>query len=87
MFFQEVSHYRSLAMLRSWLFYQHVLPRLNPETCPNDMILFHDGGPCASGDVRLSFEAPLTDGGSAVQSYNVEWDTDPGVQEIQTITT
>ena len=40
-----------------------------------------------TGDVRVSFEAPLTDGGSAVQSYTVEWDTDPGVQEVQTITT
>lgn len=35
----------------------------------------------------MSFEAPLTDGGSAVQSYSLEWDTDPGVQEVQTITT
>jgi hypothetical protein len=39
------------------------------------------------GDIRVSFEAPLTDGGSAVQSYTVEWDTDPGVQEVQSIST
>eukprot|EP01036_Dinobryon_divergens_P022354 gene22354-30602_t len=30
---------------------------------------------------------PLSDGGSAISSYKLEWDTDPGVQEIQTITT
>jgi hypothetical protein len=41
----------------------------------------------SGSDVRVSFEAPLTDGGSAVQAYTVEWDTDPGVQEVQTITT
>ena len=29
----------------------------------------------------------VTDGGSAIHSYKVEWDTDPGVQEVQTITT
>ena len=40
-----------------------------------------------TADIRVSFEAPLTDGGAAVQAYSVEWDTDPGVQEIQTITT
>jgi hypothetical protein len=41
----------------------------------------------SKGDIRVSFEAPLTDGGSAVQSYTVEWDTDPGVQEVQSIST
>eukprot|EP00940_MAST-03C_sp_MAST-3C-sp2_P000562 g562.t1 len=30
---------------------------------------------------------PETDGGSAVTSYTVEWDTDPGVREIQEIRT
>jgi len=29
----------------------------------------------------------VTDGGSAIHSYKVEWDTDPGVQEVQTIKT
>ena len=37
--------------------------------------------------LQLDFEAPLTDGGAAVQEYLVEWDTDPGEQEIQTVTT
>lgn len=35
----------------------------------------------------VAFTPPASDGGSAVTSYKVEWDTDPGVQEIQTITT
>ena len=41
----------------------------------------------SGADVQVTFEPPLTDGGAAVQSYNIEWDTDPGEQEIQTITT
>ena len=41
----------------------------------------------SGSDVQVTFEPPLTDGGAAVQSYNVEWDTDPGEQELQTITT
>ena len=41
----------------------------------------------SGSSLQLDFEAPLTDGGAAVQSYLVEWDTDPGEQEIQLITT
>jgi len=41
----------------------------------------------SGSEVRVSFESPLSDGGSAIQSYSVEWDTDPGVQEVQAITT
>jgi hypothetical protein len=41
----------------------------------------------SGSEVRVSFESPLSDGGSAVQSYSVEWDTDPGVQEVQAIST
>lgn len=41
----------------------------------------------SGSDVQITFEAPLTDGGAAVQAYNIEWDTDPGEQEIQTVTT
>ena len=37
--------------------------------------------------IRANFSAPVTDGGVAISSYKVEWDTDPGVQEVQTITT
>jgi hypothetical protein len=41
-----------------------------------------------SGDsVVTSFNSPFTDGGSAIYSYQVDWDTDPGSAEIQTITT
>ena len=32
----------------------------------------------SGSDVQITFEAPLTDGGAAVQAYNIEWDTDPG---------
>ena len=38
-------------------------------------------------DLKVDWDAPLTDGGQAIQSYNVEWDTDPGTQEVQTLTT
>ena len=37
--------------------------------------------------VKVDFFSPLTDGGSAIHSYKVEWDTDPGLPEIQTLTT
>jgi len=37
--------------------------------------------------VRTNFSAPLTDGGSAITSYKIDWDTDPGVKEIQQIVT
>jgi len=41
-----------------------------------------------SGDtIRVEFTPPLSDGGSAVSAYKVEWDTDPGTYEIQTVTT
>ena len=41
-----------------------------------------------SGDaIRADFFSPLSDGGSAIHSYKVEWDTDPGLPEIQTLTT
>ncbi|CAN0319926.1 unnamed protein product, partial [Hapterophycus canaliculatus] len=41
-----------------------------------------------SGDeVAVTFSAPLSDGGSAVQSYEVEWDTDPGTREVQWVKT
>jgi hypothetical protein len=38
-------------------------------------------------DVRVNWQPPLTDGGQAVTTYHVEWDTDPGTQEVQTLTT
>ena len=37
--------------------------------------------------LRLEWVAPLTDGGAAVSSYQVEWDTNGGTQEVQAVTT
>lgn len=36
-------------------------------------------------ELELTFEPPLSDGGSEVTSYSVEWDTEPGVDEEQSI--
>ena len=41
-----------------------------------------------SGDsIQANFSAPLSDGGAAIHSYKLDWDTDPGTQEVQYITT
>ncbi|GMH60848.1 hypothetical protein TrRE_jg11288, partial [Triparma retinervis] len=40
----------------------------------------------SDSSIEMSFSSPLSDGGSAVSSYTVEWDSDLGTQEIQTIT-
>lgn len=37
--------------------------------------------------VQLSFGPPEHDGGGAVSAYKVEWDTDPGVMEVQVVET
>lgn len=37
-------------------------------------------------ELQLDFLPPVSDGGSEVTSYLVEWDTDPGTTEVQTIT-
>jgi len=41
----------------------------------------------SDSEIQVDFAPPSSDGGSHVTSYKVEWDTDPGNQEIQTITT
>lgn len=41
----------------------------------------------AGNDLAEDGSMLVTDGGSAIHSYKVEWDTDPGTQEVQTITT
>ena len=41
-----------------------------------------------SGDtIQASFTPPLSDGGSSINSYKVDWGTDPGVHEVQMVTT
>ena len=36
---------------------------------------------------HVAFSPPTSDGGASITSYTVEWDTDPGISEVQTITT
>ena len=40
-----------------------------------------------SSELELTFEPPLSDGGAEVTSYQVDWDTEPGMYEVQTIST
>ena len=37
--------------------------------------------------MQVNIRPPLTDGGAAITSYKVDWDSDPGVHEVQTIST
>jgi hypothetical protein len=41
----------------------------------------------AGNELNTDKSTLVTDGGSAIHSYKVEWDSDPGVQEVQTIVT
>jgi len=41
----------------------------------------------SQSSINANFSAPSSDGGSAINSYKIEWDTDPGIQEVQAITT
>jgi len=41
----------------------------------------------SGSSIQASFKPPLSDGGAAINAYNLAWDTDPGVQEVQTVTT
>ena len=41
-----------------------------------------------SGDtLELEWEPPISDGGSEVTSYALQWDTSPGSREVQTVKT
>ena len=35
--------------------------------------------------IEASFTAPLSDGGAAITSYRVDWDTAPGTREVQVV--
>jgi hypothetical protein len=41
----------------------------------------------SGSSVQLGWAPPATDGGAKVTSYKVEWDADPGRQEVQSFTT
>ena len=36
---------------------------------------------------HVAFAPPTSDGGASITSYTMEWDTEPGIPEVQTITT
>lgn len=38
-------------------------------------------------EVQVDLSPPLSDGGTAITSYRVDWDSNPGTHEVQTITT
>ena len=56
---------------------------LRVPSAPTDALLEIVGG----DSVEVAWAPPLSDGGAAIQSYQVEWDTNPGVAEVQTVTT
>ena len=37
--------------------------------------------------IGVNIALPIDDGGSAINSYVVEWDTNPGIREVQTVST
>jgi hypothetical protein len=41
----------------------------------------------SGSSVLVGLTPPLSDGGAAVQSYKVDWDTAPGVREVQVVRT
>lgn len=41
----------------------------------------------SDSSIKASISPPLSDGGAAINSYKIDWDSDPGKHEIQTIQT
>ena len=51
---------------------------LRVPSAPTDALLEIVGG----DSVEVAWAPPLSDGGAAIQSYQVEWDTNPGVAAV-----
>jgi len=43
--------------------------------------------PFNQSSLQVDITPPLTDGGQEVTAYEIQWDTEPGIREIQTIST
>ena len=43
--------------------------------------------PLSPESIRVDFTPPSSDRGSEITSYLIEWDTDPGVREVQEVRT
>ncbi len=43
--------------------------------------------PYSGSDLFVQFTPPAADGGSQVTSYRIDWDTEPGVREVQNLRT
>ena len=43
--------------------------------------------PFNQSSLQVDITPPLTDGGQEVTAYEIHWDTEPGIREIQTIST
>jgi hypothetical protein len=41
----------------------------------------------SGSEIQVTLSRPYSDSGLAINSYKVEWDTDPGVLEVQSIST
>jgi len=60
-----------------------VMPAVTEPGEPDSVTLHVKSG----SDLVVDFAKPLSDGGSQITSYKVEWDTNPGIREIQDVTT
>ena len=61
------------------------MPNLNMIEYPG--VPFVDLTVLGSDEVKVDLSPPLSDGGDRITSYQVDWDSNPGTHEVQTITT